>query len=107
MTTGLHAPIGSHALHVTIDMQVIFDSHPDWGVADLRRILPQVLRLTTARPERTVCTRFVPPRRPADAAGSWQRYFQHWQSATLDRAGLAAVDLAPGPAAVSGPPAVD
>lgn len=93
MTTGLHAPIGSQALHVAIDMQVIFDSHPEWGVADLRRILPQVLRLTKAQPSRTICTRFVPPHRPEDAAGSWQRYFQYWRTATLDQAGIAAVDL--------------
>jgi nicotinamidase-related amidase len=93
MTTGLHAPIGPHALHVAIDMQVLFDSHPDWGVADLRRILPQVLRLTRAQPMRTICTRFVPPERPEDAAGSWRGYYQHWRTATLDRAGAAAVDL--------------
>jgi nicotinamidase-related amidase len=101
MTAGLHAPIGANALHVAIDMQVLFDSHPDWGVADLRRILPQVLRLAKARPDRTICTRFVPPERPEDAAGSWRRYYQYWRTATLDRAGAAAVDLVPELAALN------
>ncbi|HVJ32708.1 MAG TPA: cysteine hydrolase [Terriglobia bacterium] len=93
MSVGLHAQIDGHALHVVIDMQVLFDSHPDWGVADLRRILPQVLRLAQARPQQTVCTRFVPPSRPEDAAASWQRYYHYWRNATLDRAGAGAIEL--------------
>jgi nicotinamidase-related amidase len=100
MTQGLHAPIGPAALHVAIDMQVIFDSHPEWGVADLRRILPAVQRLSGARPDRTVATRFVPARRAEEAPGCWQRYFRHWQNATLERAGQAAVDLVPEMAAL-------
>jgi nicotinamidase-related amidase len=95
MTTGLHAPLGRTALHLVIDMQVIFDDHPDWGMADLRRILPQVLRLTEAHPDRTFCTRFIPADRAETALGIWQRYYRHWQSATLDRAGLGAVELVP------------
>lgn len=93
MSAGLHAKIEGHALHVVIDMQVLFDSHPDWGVADLRRILPQVLRLAKVRPEHTVCTRFVPPVRPEDAAAGWQRYYHYWRNATLDRAGTGAIEL--------------
>ncbi|MET1025912.1 MAG: isochorismatase family cysteine hydrolase [Dongiaceae bacterium] len=93
--SGLHSPIGSSALHVVVDMQVIFDSHPDWGVANLRRILPAVRRLSLARPDRTICTRFVPPRRAEDAVGCWRRYFDHWKTATLDQAGTTAVELVP------------
>jgi len=95
MTSGLHAPLGRSALHLVIDMQVIFDSHPEWGMADLRRILPQVQRLTKARPGQTYCTRFIPAHRAEDAIGIWQRYYRHWQSATLDQAGLGAVELVP------------
>ena len=73
MSAGLHSGIGANALHVVIDMQELFDSHPDWGVADLRRILPQVLRLAEAHPHRTAYTRFVPPHSPEEAAPSWQR----------------------------------
>lgn len=87
--------LGGHSLHVAIDMQVIFDSHPDWGVADLRRILPAVMRLTEAKPNQTICTRFVPPRRAEEAAGCWQRYYRHWKSATLDEAGRSVIDLVP------------
>lgn len=95
MSVGLHSGIGDMALHVVIDMQELFDSHPDWGVADLRRILPQVLRLAAVHPSRTVYTRFVPPHSPEEAAPSWQRYYRFWRSATLDRTGLKAVDLVP------------
>ena len=95
MTAGLHAPLGRSALHLVIDMQVIFDDHPDWGMADLRRILPQVLRLAKAHPDRTVCTRFIPAERAENATGIWQRYYRHWQGATLDQAGQGAVELVP------------
>ncbi|HWU00552.1 MAG TPA: cysteine hydrolase [Terriglobales bacterium] len=95
MSAGLHSGIGAKALHVVIDMQELFDSHPDWGVADLRRILPQVLRLASAYPQRTLYTRFVPPHSPEEAAPSWQRYYHFWRNATLDRTGLKAVDLVP------------
>jgi nicotinamidase-related amidase len=64
-------------------------------MADLRRILPQVLRLAAARPVQTYCTRFIPAGRAEDAVGIWQRYYRHWQSATLDRAGRGAVELVP------------
>ena len=92
---GLHSPLGASALHVVIDMQVLFDSHPDWGCPDLRRILPAVERLAQARPGRTVCTRFVPARDAASAVGCWQRYYRHWHGATLEQAGEAAVELVP------------
>lgn len=92
---GLHAPLSASALHVAIDMQVLFDSHPEWGCADLRRILPAVRRLAEAGPGRTICTRFVPARNAATAAPSWQRYYRRWQSATLEQAGEAAVELVP------------
>ncbi|HVI91745.1 MAG TPA: cysteine hydrolase [Dongiaceae bacterium] len=95
MSAGLHSGIGANALHVVIDMQELFDSHPDWGVADLRRILPQVLRLAQAHPHHTAYTRFVPPRSPEEAAPSWQRYYRFWRNATLDRTGPQAVDLVP------------
>jgi len=95
MTAGQQLDLGRSALHVAIDMQVIFDSHPEWGVADLRRILPQVMRLVTTRPDRTICTRFVPPRRPEDASGCWQRYYHHWPTATLDHAGADVIGLVP------------
>ena len=95
MSAGRALDLGQSALHVAIDMQVIFDSHPDWGVADLGRVLPEVLRLTAARPDRTVCTRFVPPRRPEDASGCWRRYYHHWPTATLDHAGAGVIDLVP------------
>ncbi|MDY0885062.1 cysteine hydrolase [Dongia soli] len=93
--TGLHSPLSPSALHVVIDMQVLFDSHPEWGCADLRGILPAVQRMATARPDRTVCTRFVPARNAASAPGCWQRYYRHWHGATLEQAGEAAVELVP------------
>jgi len=50
--------------------QTLFAERTDWHVPWLERVLPTGTRLSEARRERTVFTRFVPPERPEDAAGA-------------------------------------
>ncbi len=91
----LHEPLPDTTLHVVIDMQDLFDSHPDWGGAALRQILPNVLRLVEHRPERAVYTRFWPPPDAASAVGRWRRFYERWPRTTLAKAGNHVVELVP------------
>ena len=44
----------------------------------MTRVLPAVEEVASRFAERTVFTRFVPPERPQDTPGSWQRYYERW-----------------------------
>ena len=69
------------AVHLAIDMQLLFaEPESPWRVPWLPRVLPQVLELARRHPERTVFTRFIPPRaslRTCPARGS--DYYRRWQ----------------------------
>lgn len=99
------APLGPGAVHVCIDMQTLFAERTDWHVPWLERVLPAVARLAEARRGRTVFTRFVPPERPEDATGAWQRYYAHWRHMTGDRINPRLIELVP-PLAALAPPAL-
>jgi nicotinamidase-related amidase len=80
-------------LHVVVDMQELFRSHPEWGTQSLTRIVPQIQRLLSARPDRAWFTRFIPARRADDARGTWQRYYRRWSSVTLDTLDPSLIDV--------------
>ena len=72
------APIGPNAVHVVVDMQRVFAEPGGWHVAGIAAIVPNVLALVKALPDRTLFTRFVTPARPDDALGRWRHYYEHW-----------------------------
>lgn len=84
---------GPNAVHVVVDMQRLFAEKTVWHVPDLLTILPNVLSLARHRPERTLLTRFVTPRSPAEARGAWRAFYRHWRSVTLERMPAAMLDL--------------
>ena len=86
-------PIPSSALHLVVDMQELFRSHPDWGTQSLTRIIPPIQRLLSARPENAYFSRFIPAQHPDDASGGWQRYYRRWSSVTLDKLNPAQIDV--------------
>jgi len=93
-------------LHLCVDMQRLFSVEGPWPTPWMSRVLPVVSELAGRHPERTIFTRFIPPPKPADMPGMWQRYYTRWRQATrehLDPALLqrppALADLCP-PAAV-------
>jgi nicotinamidase-related amidase len=98
-------PIGPNAVHLCVDMQTLFAERTDWHVPWLERVLPMVTRLSEARRERTIFTRFVPPERPEDAVGAWQRYYAHWRDMTGERIDPRLIQLVP-PLSVLAPPAM-
>jgi nicotinamidase-related amidase len=83
--TRLFGPIPAGAIHLVVDMQELFRSHPDWGTPALNDIVPPIQRLLKARPDRAYFSRFIPPAQMEQAIGAWQRYYQRWERVTLDR----------------------
>ena len=55
---------GETAVHLCVDMQRIFAEATDWQMPWLERVLPNIVSITSAHPERTIFTRFVPAQKP-------------------------------------------
>ena len=98
-----HGPLGTEAVHLCVDMQRMFAERTDWHTPGMARVRPVVHRIAARFPERTLFTRFIPPRDPGDAQGSWRRYYARWKSMTLDQLGAGMVDLVPELAALVPP----
>ena len=88
-------PISARAVHVAIDMQVVFADHKDWGAATTHQILPQVARIAGHRPERTVFTRFLPPKSLTDLTGQWHAFYRRWPQVLAESGNSALFDLLP------------
>ncbi|MBW9091957.1 cysteine hydrolase [Rhizobium wenxiniae] len=82
-------------IHLCIDMQRMFAEDTPWHVPWMRDVSPQVEEVARWRPERTVFTRFVPPKRAADMSGMWRDYYEKWDTMTSDRLGANMIDLVP------------
>jgi nicotinamidase-related amidase len=96
MSDGLRfGPLGPRTAHLCVDMQTIFAERTDWHLPWLERVLPTVLRIAEARPEETIFTRFVPPDRAEDMAGSWRRYYERWRHMTKEELDPHMIDLVP------------
>ena len=88
-------PPGRNAVHVCVDMQRMFAEDTEWRTPWFARVLPNVVAVTTAHPERTVFTRFIPAQSPGRGAGAWRRYYERWSAMTIDRLGPEMIDLVP------------
>jgi nicotinamidase-related amidase len=73
------------ALHIAIDVQRLFAEQTEWFMPWLDRILPNVVAIAGRAPERTLCTRFIPPEVPEQMAGAWRNYYRHWRAMTRER----------------------
>jgi nicotinamidase-related amidase len=71
----------------------------------MERVAPVVTVLAERFTERTVFTRFIPPVRPENMPGTWQRYYRKWHAATRERVDPVLLDLLP-PLARLAPPAI-
>ncbi|MGV1754708.1 cysteine hydrolase family protein [Agrobacterium sp. CG674] len=85
----------SRWIHLCIDMQRMFAEETPWHVPWMREASPQVQEIAQRHPQRTVFTRFVPPKRAEDMSGMWRSYYQKWDIMTLARLGPDMVDLVP------------
>lgn len=82
-------------VHLCIDMQRLFTDEGPWPTPWMERVKPNVARLAEASPEKTIFTRFMPPRRADFAPGMWRAYYERWPQATLDQLDPMLVDLTP------------
>jgi len=89
----LFGPIPPTALHIVVDMQELFRSHPEWGTQALTGIIPPIQRLLTAKPDNAWFSRFIPAQRAEHASGTWRRYYHRWHSVTLDQIAPAQIDV--------------
>ncbi len=86
---------GFNAVHLCIDMQVLFADGSPWAVPWMQRTLPVITRLVEHAPERTIFTRFITPQTPDQARGMWRRYYQKWEALTRERVDASAFEILP------------
>lgn len=82
-------------IHLCIDMQRMFADDTPWHVPWMKEVSPQIQEIAQRHPQRTVFTRFVPPKRAEDMHGMWRSYYEKWDTMTLGRLGSDMVDLVP------------
>ena len=70
--------------HLCVDMQRMFAEDTPWRVPWMAAVCPQVIEVAARHSRRTVFTRFVPPRTPADAQGRWRDYYDKWWMMTRE-----------------------
>jgi nicotinamidase-related amidase len=87
--------IGPQSVHLCVDMQRLFAERTAWKMPWMPRVLPQVIKLAAAAPDRTYFTRFVPAEDVSGAAGSWRRYYLRWEEMTLKKLGAEMIELVP------------
>ena len=66
-------PLTERSVHLCVDMQRIFSADGPWPAPWMERVLPVVATLAGRHPKRIVFTRFIPPERPDQMPGTWQR----------------------------------
>lgn len=98
-----NGPLDERAVHVCVDMQNLFARKTAWHTPWMGKVLPRVLHLASAVPERTLFTRFVPARHPGEGRGCWKRYWERWAEMTVDHLGEEMVELVPDLAALTPP----
>src|SRR4051812_6496916 len=84
-----------NAVHLCVDMQLIFAKGGIWETPWMERVLPAIIGITALCPERTVFTRFITPESLERAPGQWRPYFQRWKIATRQALGASQLDLVP------------
>lgn len=81
--------------HLCVDMQRMFAEDTPWNVPWMERVREPVTVLSSAHPAETIFTRFIPPVRPDDLAGTWRQYYEKWPMMAREALGDDMVDLLP------------
>src|SRR5438309_11865416 len=94
MGSSLSEP-GANAVHLCVDMQNLFGPGGPWGTPWMDKVLPAVVEIVARCPERTVFTRFIPPKSASEARGAWRDYYEKWSDVTRERLKPDLLDLVP------------
>ena len=86
-------PLSRGMIHLCVDMQRLFSEEGIWPLPWMKRVLPLVTAIAARRPERTIFSRFITPRRADEMPGTWQRYYHKWKDATREVMDPAMLDL--------------
>ena len=78
------APLSANTLHVVIDVQRIFAEETVWHTPVIGEILPNLIALCEALPDRTLFAKFMLPQSAESASGGWKTYYERWTAMTLD-----------------------
>ena len=73
----------------------MFSEGSPWAAPWLRRVLPVVSRIARQHAAATIFTRFMPPERPEQLPGTWQRYYARWREMTRERLDRRLLELVP------------
>ncbi|HEY6979486.1 isochorismatase family cysteine hydrolase [Reyranella sp.] len=76
--------LGPRTVHLAVDLQRLFAEPGPWFVPWMDRVVPNVVEIARRHPERTVFTRFIPPREPDEMPGAWRDYYRRWHAMTRD-----------------------
>lgn len=87
--------IGKDALHICIDMQLVFLQPGPWYCTEGVNILEPIKNLIGQKTAKTIFTRFITPENAKDAQGAWKQYYAHWESMTKERMNPSLLDIHP------------
>jgi len=93
------------SVHLCVDVQRLFAAGGPWATPWLEPTLPAMIEIAERHAARTIFTRFIPPARPEDMPGQWQRYYLQWASVTREQLDNRMLDLVPALQALV-PPAI-
>lgn len=90
-----YGSLGQNVVHLCVDMQRLFAEETNRRTPWMERVLPNVLRIVEVHSARTIFTRFIPIYRPGQGEETWKRYYERWQSMTVETLGREMTDLVP------------
>ena len=98
-------PLSNRSVNVCVDMQRLFSAEGPWPTPWMEERLPAIKAVAERFPERTIFTRFIPPRDRDDLPGMWRRFYRRWEPVTLRHLDPSLIGLVDSLAALV-PPAV-
>ena len=87
--------IGKDALHICIDMQLVFLQPGPWYCPEGVNILEPIKKLIGQKQTKTIFTRFITPENAKDTQGAWKQYYAYWESMTKERMNPSLLDIHP------------
>jgi hypothetical protein len=86
-------------------MQNLFGPGAPWATPWMPMVLPAVEQIVARAPERTILSRFIPPRSPDEAIGALKVYYQKWACVTREQLRPDLLDIVPALQKYAHPPA--